>query len=111
MRMRYHELIGKRVIAADGKEVGHVADLSAEACGDALCVTALLVGPTALLRRIGSRHLPLLRLLPPRRVPWSAVARVGQEIEITVESTEIAESTASFALPEPAKEAAAEEGG
>ena len=52
MRMRYRELIGKEVIAADGERIGRIADLGAERQGDALRVTALLVGTSALLNHL-----------------------------------------------------------
>ena len=42
MRMRFHELLDKKVIAADGRDLGRIADLLASARGDSLCVAALV---------------------------------------------------------------------
>jgi len=110
MRLRYHQLVGMRVVAADGKEVGRVADLEAEPRGGRLQVTGLLVGPVALLQRIAFRHWPGLAVLPARTIPWEWVARVDDRIHLRVESAEIAQSEASAAIPLPAKEAAEETG-
>ena len=84
MRLRYHELLGKRVLAADGRLLGHVADLTAEPRGGALRVTGLRVGATALLRRITFRRSGDLRL-QPREIPWALVARVDRDIHLRVD--------------------------
>jgi sporulation protein YlmC with PRC-barrel domain len=82
--LRYHQLIGKRVVSADGQIVGRVADLTAERSGDALVVTALLVGPTAFLRRLGlGRWLPFVERRPCR-VPWRAIERIDDRIRLRV---------------------------
>ena len=44
MRIRYHDLVGREVLTADGQPVGRVVDLVAEARGEALFVTGLLIG-------------------------------------------------------------------
>src|SRR4051794_22926752 len=82
--MRYHQLVGKTVIAADGQIVGRVADLMAERSGDALVVTALLVGPTAFLRRLGLRAPWRVGDHRPCRVPWRMVERVDARIHLRV---------------------------
>jgi sporulation protein YlmC with PRC-barrel domain len=86
MRIRYYELIDKPVRAADGSHIGRVTDLITERRGDALCVTALLIGPVGLARRISFRHLGLFGLAPARTLPWSDVARVGDAIHLRPES-------------------------
>lgn len=73
MRMRYHELVGKRVVSADGKDLGRVADLTAEPRDGRLFVTGFLMGPTALFRRIAFRF-------PVMRIRWKWVAKVGDRI-------------------------------
>jgi sporulation protein YlmC with PRC-barrel domain len=74
-RFPLHEIIDMEVRDADGKRLGHVRELKAERCGDALCVTGLVVGDRALLSRIGwttSEH--------GREIPWERVAAVGSGI-------------------------------
>jgi sporulation protein YlmC with PRC-barrel domain len=82
MRMRYAELVGKTVVDAEGTTVGRVADLVAERRGDALCVTALLVGPGALLRRIAFRRLPLLGAPVVLRIPWQQIDAIDRRIRL-----------------------------
>ncbi len=81
MRLRYHELVGKRIVTSDGKNVGRVHDLTANAEGGKLFVTGLLVGPSAMLRRIAFR-------IPVRRIPWEAVASVNDQIHLKVDEAE-----------------------
>ncbi len=78
MRIRYQELAGKHTVTADGETLGRVVDLVAEPRGDALRVTALLVGPSALMRRIGFKRRGFVRRAPARRVPWRLVARIEE---------------------------------
>ncbi|HLI28924.1 MAG TPA: PRC-barrel domain-containing protein [Chloroflexota bacterium] len=87
MRLRFHELVGKRVLAADGRLVGTIQDLVAEPVEGELRVTALLVGYGALARRIAFRRAPWLRLAPPRRVPWGAVARIDRAVHLAIPAT------------------------
>jgi sporulation protein YlmC with PRC-barrel domain len=86
MRIRYHELIGKPVRAADGAHVGRVTDLIAERQRDTLCVTALLIGPAGLARRISFKRASLFRLVPARTLPWTDIARVADAIHLRPES-------------------------
>ncbi len=85
MRLRYHQLVGKHVRTADGHGVGRIADLHAEPVGDELRVTALLVGPAALIRRVSFRRGALFPVAPPRVVPWSAVARLDEEVHLRLD--------------------------
>ena len=89
MRLQFRDLIGKAVTTADGAHLGRVVDLVAEARGDALRVTALLVGPGALARRIAFSRDALLRLAPPRRIPWSLVARIEKRVQLAVGRDEL----------------------
>jgi sporulation protein YlmC with PRC-barrel domain len=99
MRMRYYELVGKRVLASDGRKIGHVADLVAEAQGETLCVTALLVGPTALARRITFKRSRLFRELPPLRVPWQLVERIDEQVHLRVTFAEVETVGSCAAVP------------
>lgn len=89
MRMRFHELLDKKVIAADGRDLGRVADLLASARGDSLCVSALVVYRAGFLRRIAFRRLPLFRVAPPLTVPWQLVARIGNRVHLRVAAAEL----------------------
>jgi sporulation protein YlmC with PRC-barrel domain len=86
MLIRYYELIGKPIHAADGSSIGRVTDLIAERRGDALCVTALLVGSAGLARRISFKRGALFRLAPSLTLPWTDIARVGDAIHLRPES-------------------------
>ena len=99
MRVHYRELLGRRVVAADGRDLGRVADLVAEPWGEALRVTALLVGPGAIARRIGFRRSALLRVAPPRRIPWELVDRLDGRISLRVGCDELAVVDECEALP------------
>ena len=84
VRIRYHELVGKRVIDADGAALGHVVDLVADACDERLVVHTLLIGPDGFLMRIGLHRIGMMRVRP-HEVPWSAVGRVGESIGLRSE--------------------------
>jgi sporulation protein YlmC with PRC-barrel domain len=79
-RCRYADLVGKRVVDADGETIGRVADLVAQRCGESLCVVGLLVGPGALLRRIAFRRLPFGGAPLARYVSWECVDRIDRRI-------------------------------
>lgn len=81
MRVRYHELVGMKVIDGDGASLGHVVDLAATACGEHLVVRALLIGPDGFLTRIGLRRIAAIHV-KPREAPWSAVSRIGDSVEL-----------------------------
>jgi len=82
--LRYHELVGKTVVAADGQRLGRVADLTAARRGNGLVVTALLVGPAAFVQRVGLRWLRRRGGPPPYRVPWPVVARIDDRVHLSV---------------------------
>ena len=88
MRIRYRELVGKRVVAADGRTLGRVADLIAARHGNELRVTALRVGPAALAQRIGLTRRPLMRQAA-LTVPWSVIASLGDRIILSVRANEL----------------------
>ena len=92
--LRYHQLLGMSVVAADGQVVGRVRDLKAERRGDALAVTALLVGPAALLQRIAFQ-LPRFSVVPLHPIPWQFVARIDDRIYLRVPKEEVALDTGS----------------
>jgi sporulation protein YlmC with PRC-barrel domain len=70
-----HELLGREVRAADGRRIGRVYDLAADKRGDELCVTGLLVGPSAWLERFGWTKRP-----HGRTVPWEDIASLQPAI-------------------------------
>lgn len=82
MRIRYHELVGKRVVTSDGHNIGRISDLSAEPRDGKLYVTGLLVGPTALFRRIAFK-------IKVDRVPWRLVDQVGDRVRLRVSLDEL----------------------
>lgn len=86
MLLRYYELIGKPIRGADGSHHGRITDLMAERHGAALTVTALVVGPVGLARRISFKRAGVFRRVPARMLPWEDVARVGGVIELRPES-------------------------
>jgi sporulation protein YlmC with PRC-barrel domain len=74
-RIPLHTILGMDVHDANGKRLGAVQEMKAERRGDALCVTALVVGDRALLSRIGwttTEH--------GQEIPWERVASVGSGI-------------------------------
>jgi sporulation protein YlmC with PRC-barrel domain len=89
MQVRYYELVGKRVVTADGASVGRISDLLARAEGEELVVNALLVGPGGLLRRIGFKRAGHLPVAPARRIPWAWVARMADVVHLAVPATEL----------------------
>lgn len=97
MQLRYNQMIGKPVVSADGHSLGRVADLVAERIGDRVCVTALRVGPAALLRRITFRRAISVPVMP-LEIPWRLVARVDDAIRLGVDQ-ERAEALARAAPP------------
>jgi hypothetical protein len=69
-------LLGRRVLDADGRIVGRLEELRAEAIDGELVVTEFHIGAGALLERMGEfvTQLPFLRYIPfsrrMYRVPW-----------------------------------------
>ncbi len=84
MRLLYHDLVGKHIVTTDGRDVGGIADLRAEPRDGKLRVVSLLVGPRALVERIGSG-------VPAAEIPWSLVHRIGELVELRVTSAELVE--------------------
>lgn len=82
--MRYDELLGKRVVTADGDTLGRIADLVVEPHGGALYVTALMIGTGAWVRRIAFRRTATLEHARPRKVPWALVARIADQVQLRV---------------------------
>lgn len=92
MQIRYYALVGKRVVTADGQHIGRVGDLLAEHRDGRLCVVALIVGPSAWIRRVGFKQTRLLHALPPRSIPWCAVARIAKDVELCIDAASLAET-------------------
>jgi sporulation protein YlmC with PRC-barrel domain len=84
VRIRYHELVGKRVIDAEDASLGHVVDLVADACDERLVVHTLLIGPNGFLARIGLHRIGMLNFRP-EEIPWSAVGRISEAITLRPE--------------------------
>lgn len=89
MRVRYHWIRGKEVRTKDRRRVGRVADLVAEAQGDALYVTTLLVGAGGVIRRMSFKRRRLLTAVRARRIPWRLVAEIGDEVHLLVDYDEL----------------------
>lgn len=89
MRLRYRELINRPVIATDGKNIGRLVDLTAGRHEDGLYIEGLLVGPGALIRRIGFQRGGIFRGVPSWYIPWSLVARIDERIYLRVSSDEL----------------------
>ncbi|HLH21760.1 MAG TPA: PRC-barrel domain-containing protein [Chloroflexota bacterium] len=97
MELYYQALIDKPVVTADGERIGRVADLAAEARGERLYVTALLVGPGSLLRRISFKRVAQLDPAAARQIPWELVARIGRDIRLRVDAAALARLDAEAA--------------
>lgn len=89
MRLRYHWLRGKNVRTRDGRRVGRITDLVAEARGESLCVTTLLVGSGGFLRRLTFTDRPFLKEVQAKRIPWRLVAEIGAEVSLLVDHDEL----------------------
>lgn len=89
MRLRYHELVGKRVVTSDGHRAGRVADLVAMPLGDTLRVTALRIGASALIRRISFSHARRLRL-QPREITWDQIAHIDDRVHLHLTGADLA---------------------
>lgn len=89
MRLRYRELVNRPVVTADGHKLGRIADLTAEPRGERLCVTTLLVGPSALFQRIAFKQSRLFQLIPARAIAWSLVADIGDVVTLRVTAAEL----------------------
>jgi sporulation protein YlmC with PRC-barrel domain len=69
------QLVGREVRDTGGKRLGHVSDVIAEADGDELVVTGLLVGGGSWLTRFGwtmREH--------GRVIPWEAIIELSPHI-------------------------------
>lgn len=88
MRVYFYDLLGKRVVTADGKRLGRIADLIAERRGDALCITGMRLGTQALVRRVASESVTVAYVPGGRGVPWALVASVGREVRLTITQRE-----------------------
>lgn len=83
MQVRYRDIVGKQVVYADGSHAGRVATMLAEQRGDALCVTALIVGTAGWLERFGwggngARH-----------IPWTSVERIEGQVYVDVNRDDV----------------------
>ncbi len=111
MQMRYYVLVGKRVIASDGRKVGRIADLVAKAEGDKLCVTAMLVGPSALIRRITFNRSRLFQVASPLKIPWHLVDRINEKVYLRIPCAEVEPIEECEAVPATSEHAAMREPG
>jgi sporulation protein YlmC with PRC-barrel domain len=68
-------LLGRSVCDADGRDLGVLREVKAERRGDALCVTALVIGKKAWLSRIG-----WTKIERGEEIPWERVASIGSSI-------------------------------
>ena len=65
-------LVGREVHDSEGKRVGRILSVTAEREGEDCVIREYLLGPAALLRRLGITTLRLVgfRHREPLRVPW-----------------------------------------
>ncbi|HEX3552121.1 MAG TPA: hypothetical protein VIA62_02705 [Thermoanaerobaculia bacterium] len=65
-------LLGREVHDSEGKRVGRILSVTAEREGDDCVIREYLLGPAALLRRLGITTLRLVgfKHREPLRVPW-----------------------------------------
>jgi sporulation protein YlmC with PRC-barrel domain len=90
--MRLSELLHREVVTESGQKLGHVHDVRAERKGDRLLITAVLVGPRALLERFGlgiadGKQGSKLRTAA-KSIPWEAVVRLASGKVIVRDGTE-----------------------
>lgn len=90
MRVTYQQLLGRRVVDCDNRDVGRIVDVYARSDdGKTVHVAGLLVGERAFLQRVGRDRWHL----KPKDIPWSAVAQIDDEaIYLTVSSDELRRS-------------------
>jgi sporulation protein YlmC with PRC-barrel domain len=103
MHLGYHQLVGKRIVAANGQTVGRLVDLIAEERDGKLRVTALQAGPVAIIYRFGLRWRPLSQMVARRTVPIEQVDHIGDQIRLRVVPDDLRGAKTSAHLPEPAK--------
>jgi len=80
--LRLEELLGKKIVTADGKPIGHVFDIQLSRDGEQR-VTALMYGQKSLLYRLHV-YVPVARAFrlkqQPKTIPWEAVEQVERSI-------------------------------
>jgi sporulation protein YlmC with PRC-barrel domain len=75
--LRLQQLMGRRVVGADGRHIGRVVECLADAEGDELRVRGLLVGPGAWITRFGSAGKQAGRF-----VPWEHIVTLTPHITL-----------------------------
>jgi sporulation protein YlmC with PRC-barrel domain len=103
MRLCYHQIVGMRVVDAEGKPAGHVMDLRAAADGDTFRVNALLIAPRSFLHRLGLTWPHRAGQTGTKEVPWEAVARVADQVYLRIRAAEI-EAPKMKPVPRPGVE-------
>lgn len=85
------DLLDKKVVDRDGRELGRVDGLLLDAGPDGAAVAALELGPVVLARRIGwlaarlaaaAEHLIGLGGRPPLRIPFSRVMKIDDDVRV-----------------------------
>ncbi|HEX2910465.1 MAG TPA: PRC-barrel domain-containing protein [Chloroflexia bacterium] len=82
MKLRYWELVGKKVISADGQKLGRVAELITRKHGDQLQVVELQIGAGSLIARIGFKK--FRKEMPSYNIPWQQIGRIDKQIYLKV---------------------------
>jgi len=80
MRARVELLVGRKVVDRDGRKVGRIEEIVAQARGGDLVVTEYLVGTSGMAERLSIHHFGswLTRVMgaytvsaDPHRIPWN----------------------------------------
>jgi sporulation protein YlmC with PRC-barrel domain len=71
-KVHLEHLVGREVHDSEGKRMGRILSVTAERQGGECVVQDFLLGPAALLRRLGisTLHMVGFRLQKPLAVPW-----------------------------------------
>jgi sporulation protein YlmC with PRC-barrel domain len=87
-RFLWHDLVGRKVVDCDGQLIDHILDLVCRPIEGQLTVTGLLVGPDAILARLGL-HRGLRGRHHRVEIPWENIAEVGDDIRLKISRQEV----------------------
>jgi sporulation protein YlmC with PRC-barrel domain len=79
-QINVQDLLMRQVVTAEGKKLGRIVDLVAERRGEDLCITQLVVGPSAWLTRFGWK-----RRNNARTVSWERITSLHPDVRVREE--------------------------